>query len=574
MKWLNSFGIRLIFIWIVIIVFLGTASICSAVEYVWTQKANMPTPRWSHTSAVVNGKIYIIGGSASEPNWKCLSTVEEYDPITDTWTRKADMPTARGWISPSSAVVDGKIYVIGGSDDIIWDLPIVEEYDPLTDTWTRKADMPTPRWCLATVAHEGKIYAIGGGPSDYDALDIVEVYDPSIDTWTRKADMPTDVYMLCANVVNGKIYCVGGRPFYTAIDYVQEYDPATDIWTRKSNMPLATSQMASIVLDGKIIVFGGWHWSLNDPYRTVQMYDPETDIWTQETDVPFGRACFTAEVVNNRIYVIGGTDRPHPCPALSTVYEFGPHVDFYDDGVIDIEDLLILIEHWGTNDLLCDIAPLPFGDGIVDILDLELFMSYWGQEINDPTLMAHFKLDETEGTIAYDSTGNQNNASVFGDAIWQPAGGIIDGAIELDGIDDYLATSSVMSQINIPFSIFAWIKGGAPGQVIISQANETNWLMADPLEGKLMMEIISSRGLITLVSDVVVTDGDWHRIGLCWDEYDKILYVDDMEVASTRTSTEISTDVLNIGADKNLQSSSFFSGLIDDLRIYNRAIIP
>jgi len=54
-------------------------------------------------------------------------------------------------------------------------------------------------------------------------------------------------------------------------------------------------------------------------------------------------------------------------------------VDFNGDGKVDIEDLMILIEHWGQDEPLVDIAPPPFGDGIVDIQDWEVFMSYWGE---------------------------------------------------------------------------------------------------------------------------------------------------------------------------------------------------
>jgi len=49
-----------------------------------------------------------------------------------------------------------------------------------------------------------------------------------------------------------------------------------------------------------------------------------------------------------------------------------PIVDFNGDGVVDLLDLLVLIEHWGTDEPLCDIAPAPFGDGIVDVQDLEV----------------------------------------------------------------------------------------------------------------------------------------------------------------------------------------------------------
>ena len=58
-----------------------------------------------------------------------------------------------------------------------------------------------------------------------------------------------------------------------------------------------------------------------------------------------------------------------------------PIVDFNGDEIVDIKDLVILIEHWGTDSDLCDIGPPPFGDGIVDVKDLEVLMSYWHQKV-------------------------------------------------------------------------------------------------------------------------------------------------------------------------------------------------
>ena len=384
MKWFNYAKIRVILIGFVAAIMSGGES--AKGDFIWAQKADMPTPRWTQTSAVVNGKIYIIGGypSEGEPGERALSTMEEYDPTTNTWTRKTDMPTARCDFVGSSAVVNGKIYVISG-----WDsnpLSIVEEYDPVTDTWTRKADMPTRRWMLATVAFEGKIYAIGGYLSGtWLGLKTVEVYEPATDTWIRKADMPLGVALLNTRVVRGKIYAIGGRPDLKSRAYMQEYDPATDTWTRKANMLVATSQMGSVVFGDKIIVIGGWLWSMNYPYTTVQVYNPDTDRWTMEADTPFLRASFSAEVVNNRIYVIGGTNRRHPCPALSTVFELGPLVDFNCDGIVDAGDVCIMIDHWGENYPLCDIGPTPLGDGIVDVKDLIVLAEHLFEEVVPPT---------------------------------------------------------------------------------------------------------------------------------------------------------------------------------------------
>ena len=113
------------FVWIFLVLMLsgvlGFFSISFAEEGKWTRKAEMPTARRKLSTSVVNGRIYAIGGDGS--GW--LSTVEEYDPVTDKWTRKADMPTARAFLSTSA--VNRKIYAIGG--DPPGARSTVEEYD-------------------------------------------------------------------------------------------------------------------------------------------------------------------------------------------------------------------------------------------------------------------------------------------------------------------------------------------------------------------------------------------------------------------------------------------------------------
>ncbi|MGB2865285.1 MAG: LamG-like jellyroll fold domain-containing protein, partial [Sedimentisphaerales bacterium] len=396
-------------------------------------------------------------------------------------------------------------------------------------------------------------------------------YDPTTDTWTRKASMSGGLWGLCANVVNGKIYVLGGRPGYTAIPWVREYDPATDTWTRKADMPVGTSQMASVVLGDKIILIGGWRSSGDKVYSTVQMYDPETDIWTMEADAPFLRAAFSASVVNNRIYAIGGTDRIHPCPATSTVYEFGPILDFNCDEIIDAGDICIMVDNWHTDNTLCDIAPPPFGDGYVDVQDLIVLAEHLFEEVN---LVAHWALDETEGMFAADSAGD-NDAFVIGGTAWQPSSGQVDGALQLNGVDGCAIAGPVLNPADGPFSIFAWVNGGAPGQVIVSQQAFADWLTTDA-EGNLMTELkCTGRSAGPLYCETVITDGQWHRIGLVWDGSNRTLYVDGVTVAEdVQPGLEGSQMGLYIGTGKAMEPGTYFSGLIDDVRIYNRAVSP
>jgi hypothetical protein len=247
--------------------------------------------------------------------------------------------------------------------------------------------------------------------------------------------------------------------------------------------------------------------------------------------------------------------------------------DFNHDGKIDIEDLTTLIEHWGRNDPNFDIAPPPLGDGIVDQQDLEGLMHYWDQEIPDPTLAAYWKLDETEGALAADSVGGADGA-VVGDALWQPAAGVIDGALAFDGQNDYVKAEYVPSLPMEPFSVVVWVKGGAPGQVILSQEKGTNWLLVGP-DGGLKTDLKSGGRGKALASPVLITDDTWHRVGFAWDGSNRILYVDDVEAArDTQSNLAGSEAGLHIGTGATLAAGSFWSGLIDDVRIYNRAVTP
>jgi len=252
-----------------------------------------------------------------------------------------------------------------------------------------------------------------------------------------------------------------------------------------------------------------------------------------------------------------------------------PIVDFNGDGKVDMTDLLRLIEHWGQTQPAFDIAPPPFGDGLVDAKDLEVLMSYWQQEVNDPRLAAYWRLDETEGVVAADRVG-ENDGTLHGSHIWQPEGGKMGGALRLDGVNDYVSTAFVLDPVAGPFSVFAWVQGGALGQVILSQAGGANWLMAGATNGGLTTELKQSgRQGKPLTSSAIITDGAWHRVGLVWDGSNRILYVDDMEVArDTQPALDACAGGLYIGVGKDYAPATFFSGLIDDVRLYDRAIVP
>ena len=253
-----------------------------------------------------------------------------------------------------------------------------------------------------------------------------------------------------------------------------------------------------------------------------------------------------------------------------------PVVDFSGDGLVDGDDICAMIDCWGTDDSLCDIGPASWGDGMVDVEDLRILVEYIDREIEDPTLTAHWAFDETAGDAAADNAGDHPGA-VTGACLWCPDAGQVDGALELDGTT-FVVTDHILSPSDGAFSVLVWVQGGAAGQVVVSQDSGSDWLAIDPDSGSLMTAIAppkSRKPVGPLVSDAIVIDGLWHRIALVWDGTSRSLFVDGTLVATDEQGSLVScTGGLNIGCGTDTTPASFFTGLIDDVRIYNRAVKP
>lgn len=317
------------------------------------------------------------------------------------------------------------------------------------------------------------------------------------------------------------------------------------------------------------------------PKSQAGRWDPNSQSWIQDDvtspciDAGDPDSDWTAELWPNGIRInmgiYGGT-----LQASRSLSDVGNIADLNRDRIIDSADMCIMIERWGTDDQYCDIAPVPFGDGNIDIQDLvvlgeNLFVDY--------RMIAHWKLDEAEGDIAYDSVANCDG-TLSGGPVWQPGDGMVDGALQFDGVNDFVSTEFVLNPTDRIFSVFAWMKGGAPGQVIISQSDGNGtgeaWLCTDMSNGKLMTGLVPQKiGRYypqPLISGSIITDGQWHHVGVVWDGSYRALYVDGIKVAKddvAQNPLKIADGGLHIGAGKTLALETFFSGLIDDVRIYD-----
>src|ERR1700724_3768655 len=165
----------------------------------WSSAASMAVPRAYHTATLLpNGKVLIVGGNQTPPNGNLptgadpVSSVELYDPQTNSWSLAASMLTARA-LHTATLLHDGRVLVAGGtessSDDPSIELASAELYDPAANTWMAAPPMASVRANhSATLLSDHRVLVIGGtdrlldyptGTAPVAGLNTAEFFDPT-----------------------------------------------------------------------------------------------------------------------------------------------------------------------------------------------------------------------------------------------------------------------------------------------------------------------------------------------------------------------------------------------------------
>jgi N-acetylneuraminic acid mutarotase len=152
-----------------------------------TNAAALPKPLHHTSAASYDGKIYVVGGYTAP--WSPSTKLFIYDPVENKWQEGKPMPTARGALNVN--FIKGILYAISGSSDR--PLNSNEAYNSSNYTWTSKALMPTARHHAGSAVVDGKIFLIGGRISgSLENISVNEAYDPEQDKWiTNLEAMPS-----------------------------------------------------------------------------------------------------------------------------------------------------------------------------------------------------------------------------------------------------------------------------------------------------------------------------------------------------------------------------------------------
>ncbi len=251
-------------------------------------------------------------------------------------------------------------------------------------------------------------------------------------------------------------------------------------------------------------------------------------------------------------------------------------------GVRGLEDLYGLAARWLMLDCVdfpaCQGADLN-GDRNVDMSDVSELANHW---LCEEALQLHLKLDDTSGEIAGDDSLYQRSGLLVNGPVW--TSGVTGGALSLDGTDDYVVIPDYRGVSgSASRTCTAWVKTSTAGldQTIASwgtaQAGQ-KWMFRIKSTGEPAVAVWGGYAQGTLP----VADNQWHHIAAVLDgdgmpTVDEIqFYVDgQFQTAVANSTQQINTSdgeqvylgVLDTGTLQN-----HFKGLLDDIRIYNRAL--
>lgn len=197
-------------------------------------------------------------------------------------------------------------------------------------------------------------------------------------------------------------------------------------------------------------------------------------------------------------------------------------------------------------------------------------------------LIAWWRLDEADGNDVADSSGNGCTGRLVGNPQWRPAGGKVGGALEFDGIGDFVQIENESAfDIAGPITVAAWFKVNVfdkRWQALITKG-DTSWRLQRTAEEDTLTFHCTGITSVTgqrpegIEGKKNVNDGQWHHVVGVYDGSGVLLYIDGLLDNSSEASgaIQMNDSAVIIGGNSE-QTGREWNGLIDEVSIIGGAI--
>jgi N-acetylneuraminic acid mutarotase len=277
----------------------GTAQTSAIAHNTWSNGAAMPLAVGRAAAAVLEGKIYLVGGQTTSGFF--ITDTQIYDPATNAWSPGAPLPKATS--AGCSAVVNDVLYFIGGFlpgsievTDAVW------AYNPKTATWSSEATKPTAEEGATCVAENNIIYVSGGYNGTF--LSTVESYNPATNSWASEASMLLQEDVAVAGLVGTTIIVTDGSDnVYTG--YTQGYNPNTNAWTPLNADPTARQGTCGGAIGSLLYSAAGWNGGTEN-LTVNESFTLSNGNWKTLAPIPVGTQDGGSAVYKGKLYCFGG----------------------------------------------------------------------------------------------------------------------------------------------------------------------------------------------------------------------------------------------------------------------------
>jgi len=193
-------------------------------------------------------------------------------------------------------------------------------------------------------------------------------------------------------------------------------------------------------------------------------------------------------------------------------------------------------------------------------------------------IVAYWKLDETSGLVAVDSSGRGNDATYVGAPVLGVNGAFppkTDAAVLLDGASTYVDSSQSLLNDVDEFTIAGWFNPGnlSPVKSFFGQ-HDLIEIGIDITTNQ--VELWTDQGGAVNAKNVLAP-GRWKHIAAVGTGTSLTLYIDGREVAAGGSMTATygnNAEVFKIGEGVMASSGAYYAGRVDDVYLYQRALCP
>lgn len=281
----------------------ATTTTAAVAALVWRLRASAPTARQEVASAVVGGRIWVVGGlTAADATTK----VEVYNPAADRWSAGPDLPIAVH--HHAVAVFRGELVVIGGflgGGSSLYSRPSDRVLALRDDAWVDLPRLQRPRGAAAAAVVGDTLYVIGGRDAGL-LIGPTEAFDGA--SWHDRAPIPAPRDHLAAASDGRALYTAGGRfldPGRTS-DAFERYDPAADAWVELPVLPTARGGLGLAWEGNRLVAAGGEDASRVFPQ--VELFDIASGRWVPAQTMRTPRHGLGLNAVGDVVYaLVGGT---------------------------------------------------------------------------------------------------------------------------------------------------------------------------------------------------------------------------------------------------------------------------